>query len=515
MAAVADLRIIKTGEAEARPGETISYQLTVTNAGPAAAQDVTVSDPAPPGLTFVSNTGDCTTPFPCSLGTLASGQTRTIAATFSVSPAVAPGAIVNTATVSASAATVDPVPADNTSAFSTAVNDITPAVADLALTKTASVDNVAPGGPITYVLVATNLGPDPAGDVSIVDVLATTVAFVSASPSPGGACVTPTSATGGSVRCDWPEVTPVGAEGERSVRIVVRVPAGTPEGTVILNTASVSTTSIDSIVENNSASAVTTVYSGGTSADIEVLKTLAGGSNLVAIGQPFLFQLQVVNHGPADATGIVVADVLPAGLQAVSATPGQGSFDLQTGVWTVGDLFQGSMATLDLTVVATQLGALLNRLERVTSQPVDPNAGNDTSAVGFVVVPSNADMSIVKTGRLTVAPGGTVTYTIVATNAGPSDATAVVVDDPTPAGLTFVSNTGDCVTPFPCALGTMPAGTTRTIVASFTVPQSTAVSGSISNTASVTTSTTDSVPANNTATAVTHISRRHGLRRQR
>ena len=130
MAAVADLRIIKTGEAEARPGETISYQLTVTNAGPAAAQDVTVSDPTPAGLTFVSNTGDCTTPFPCSLGTLASGQTRTIAATFSVSPAVAPGAIVNTATVSASAATVDPEPADNTSVFSTAVNDITPAVAD-------------------------------------------------------------------------------------------------------------------------------------------------------------------------------------------------------------------------------------------------------------------------------------------------------------------------------------------------------------------------------------------------
>ena len=70
-----------------------------------------------------------------------------------------------------------------------------------------------------------------------------------------------------------------------------------------------------------------------------------------------------------------------------------------------------------------------------------------------------------------------------------------------------MSNTGDCVTPFPCSLGTISAGTTRTIVATFTVPQSTAVPGSISNTASVTTSATDSVPANNTATATTEIRR--------
>ena len=223
-------------------------------------------------------------------------------------------------------------------------------MADLALTKTASADNVAPGGAITYVIVATNLGPDGAGDVSMVDVIPTTVAFVSASPSPGGACVTPASVTGGSISCGWPEATPVGAEGERSVRIVVRVPAGTPEGTIILNTASVTTTSSDSIVENNSASAVTTVDARGASADIEVLKTLAGGSNQVVLGQPFLFQLQVVNRGPTDATSIVVTDVLPAGLQAVSAIAGQGSFDLQTGVWSVGNLSQGGMVTLDLTV---------------------------------------------------------------------------------------------------------------------------------------------------------------------
>jgi uncharacterized repeat protein (TIGR01451 family) len=199
--------------------------------------------------------------------------------------------------------------------------------------------------------------------------------------------------------------------------------------------------------------------------------------------------------------------VLSAGLQPVSANPGQGVFNLVTGVWTVGDLSQGNVATLDLSVVATQLGAQQNQLVRATSQPVDPNAANDSATVSLRVIAPTADMSVAKTGPATVAPGGTVTYTIVATNAGPLDATAVMVNDPTPAGLTFVGNTGDCITPFPCSLGTMAAGTTRTIIASFTVPQSTSVSGAISNTASVTTSTTDSVLANNTATATTQIKR--------
>ena len=56
------------------------------------------------------------------------------------------------------------------------------------------------------------------------------------------------------------------------------------------------------------------------------------------------------------------------------------------------------------------------------------------------------------------------------TNTGPSDAAGVVVSDATPTGLVFVSNTGDCTTAFPCALGVVPAGATRTITATFTVP---------------------------------------------
>ena len=48
--------------------------------------------------------------------------------------------------------------------------------------------------------------------------------------------------------------------------------------------------------------------------------------------------------------------------------------------------------------------------------------------------------------------------------------TGVTLADPTPAGLTFVSNAGNCTTAFPCDLGTVPSGATRTITATFAIP---------------------------------------------
>ena len=95
----ADLQITKAGPANAVAGTNVVYTITVTNAGPSDAAGVTVTDPTPPGLTFVSNTGACATVFPCNLGTLPAAATRTITATFAVpSGYTTPDPIANTAT---------------------------------------------------------------------------------------------------------------------------------------------------------------------------------------------------------------------------------------------------------------------------------------------------------------------------------------------------------------------------------------------------------------------------------
>ncbi len=66
----------------------------------------------------------------------------------------------------------------------------------------------------------------------------------------------------------------------------------------------------------------------------------------------------------------------------------------------------------------------------------DPTPGNNSATDSDTLTPS-ADLSITKTDGVTTAtPGGSVTYTITASNAGPSNATGATVADTFPASLT-------------------------------------------------------------------------------
>src|SRR5581483_3061113 len=66
----------------------------------------------------------------------------------------------------------------------------------------------------------------------------------------------------------------------------------------------------------------------------------------------------------------------------------------------------------------------------------DPTPGNN-SATDTDTLTGSADLSITKTDGVTSAtPGGSVTYTITASNAGPSNATGATVADIFPAALT-------------------------------------------------------------------------------
>jgi uncharacterized repeat protein (TIGR01451 family) len=120
-AASADLSITKTASADpALVGGALGYTLTVSNAGPATATNVSVTDPLPANVSFISATpsqGSCTQAagtVSCGLGTLASGSQATI--TIQVSP-TAKGSLTNTARVSADQS--DPTSGDNTASVTT------------------------------------------------------------------------------------------------------------------------------------------------------------------------------------------------------------------------------------------------------------------------------------------------------------------------------------------------------------------------------------------------------------
>ena len=119
----ADMGITKTDSVDpVLVGSTLTYTIAVTNQGPNAATNVTVSDPLPAGVTLVSVTpsqGSCsgTSTVTCGLGGLASSASATV---ILVVEPTSPGNISNTASVTA--LEVDPDSTNNSATESTTVN---------------------------------------------------------------------------------------------------------------------------------------------------------------------------------------------------------------------------------------------------------------------------------------------------------------------------------------------------------------------------------------------------------
>jgi uncharacterized repeat protein (TIGR01451 family) len=119
---------------------------------------------------------------------------------------------------------------------------------DLAITKSEVRDPVMVGNNLTYVLTVRNLGANLVTGVALTDVLPASVTFVSATPSQGSCSGTST------VMCNLGDLA---HEASATVNIVV-----TPQSvSSISNTATVTSTSPDSITANNSATEATKISS--------------------------------------------------------------------------------------------------------------------------------------------------------------------------------------------------------------------------------------------------------------
>ena len=100
-----------------------------------------------------------------------------------------------------------------------------------------------------------------------------------------------------------------------------------------------------------------------------------------------------------------------------------------------------SAPSITVTVTAPGQGVTLSDTATVTSATTDPVPANNSSSASTTVTPS-ADLAITKTGPATVVAGGSVAYSLVVVNNGPSDASALSMTDTLPAGVTFVCATG-------------------------------------------------------------------------
>src|SRR5690606_25104125 len=143
------------------------------------------------------------------------------------------------------------------------------------------------------------------------------------------------------------------------------------------------------------------------------------------------------NNGPAAANDVQVVDALPGGVSFVAAVPSQGmceaGISCQLGAM---ELDATATITVDGFVAsATQTGTVLVNTARVDAANGDPYAANNTASA-TTTVESSADLSIGKVASPSPAvPGAALTYQIVVTNSGPSDALNVIVTDTLPADL--------------------------------------------------------------------------------
>ena len=217
-------------------------------------------------------------------------------------------------------------------------------------------------------------------------------------------------------------------------------------------------------------------------------------------GTQATYTVTVTNNGPSDATAVSVADPAPVGFLFNSATaPCAGGFPCALGTMTPGQVIAFDVV-FDISPSAGGTSAV--NTATVSSSTTDPNAANDTASV-TTAIGAEADMGITKTGPATAIAGTSVTYDITVTNNGPSDAAAVSVADPPPAGYTFASATAPCAAGFPCAIGAVGAGASVAFQVTYDIDPAT--TGAVVNTATVSTSTTDPNGANDSASATTTV----------
>lgn len=475
----ADVSIVKTAtDPTPLAGSTTVFALEVSNAGPSDADDVTVSDTVPSGLSVVSAAGEGWT---CDTTTASLSCSRPSLAADSSAPTI-------TVTVRIDSGLGDDTVLTNVAAVATGTQDDNPGndTDDAVLTLDTATDvsivkthegAAVPGLTFDYVLAVSNAGPsDVSGDIVVTDELPDGLSFVAAS---GGdwSCE-----AGPPVTCTLP--SPLTAEANApELRITVLVdPSAQGE---ITNVAGLTPPADDTDPGNDADSDAVEVQP---EADLSIVKTHSGQA---VVGQPLKFTLAVSNEGPSLARQVTVLDPLPAGLVFESGA-GEG-WTCEPAAGDVRCLLAEPLApgedapllTITVTVGPAAYPSVTNAAS-VSSTATDPTAQDNTDT-DTVTVPPLTNLVLTKQHQGEFVVGGEGRYVLTVRNAGPTpDPGPITVSDQLPNGLTLVGAEGagwscsgttavTCLRSGALAVGAESAVTLRVVVAAAAYPTATNV----------------------------------------
>ncbi len=543
-----DLQAIKVMQKTFAIGAGGTFSIGVRNNGPQAVTGAVVTDPVPANLAIGAVPAGCAVAgqtVTCTAGPLAAGAAQTF--TIPVTGAILTGGLIkNIASVAPPAGVVDPTAANDTA---TANFEVIAAGADLSLTKTKSPSPVAAGGAITTQIAIRNNGPStldytPPNVLRAVDTLPPGETFVSADAP--WSC----SASGQVVTCF---LNIAGTLPPTSSRLLtLHTLAGPGVSGPLTNNACTGSTagSLAMPPDMNTANdcAGATVIASAVSADLSVAKAVSldnvgysQGGLVVPPTGGFFIRYVVTNENVAATTGPVATVTMTDPIAGTSAASVVTLVSASNGVnpaivtlngqkqvsWTFSALAKGASATLvvrvDRPLVANDdVGsAVFTNTATVTSPDTyDPNPVNNASTAQYRIEPL-VDVAITsKTVTPNVTQAGVnATYTIFARNNGPNTAANVTVTDvidptrfalvgpptTTRPGTTCTADTASGT--IVCPLGSVAANTTyqvlQTVRPVYPFGGSTSFPTTYQNVASVTTTSTDTNPGNNSG-SVSH-----------
>ncbi|MCI0343987.1 MAG: dihydrodipicolinate synthase family protein, partial [Chloroflexi bacterium] len=299
-----------------------------------------------------------------------------------------------------------------------------------------------------------------------------------------------------------------------------------PNGNVILiNQASAASPTFDPNAADNTDSVAAFVGSAAARPDLSVL--LGESADPVAgSGSVLRYTLTARNDGTLLADGVSLANTLPDGVTFLSASRTPSSISGATLTFELGTLAASNGApggadeavtTIDVRVDLA-FGTLLNQAG-VSTPATEATLSNNSAQIATRVEEApEADLGLLKEAPESAPAGGPLSYALVVANAGSGSAASAILADTLPEGVEYAAGStlrdgapvaDDAAgTPFPLdgaglALGTLAPGALTRVEFEATL---TAASGSVTNSATVTTSSPDSNPADNSASATTRVS---------
>lgn len=432
-----DVGVVKSTPSTALTiGDTLTYNIAVSNSGIAPVDNVIFSDPIPPGTAFL--TGSVTVngvAVPAanpaagfSLNSIPAGGT--VPVTFSVTVTAVPegGLVSNRSSVSFTSGVFAAVTFSNT--VTTPVYQPVITLAKTTLTSVASV-----GGSIVYSVVATNSGNYPAA-VTILDNTPNGTSFIPNSVVVGGspqAGADPavgfsigTLAAGASITTTFEYLINTLPTGQQ----LVNQATGNYLYT-LPDTRSFSGTSLSNTLTVPVSSPNITVFKSTTSTD-------------AVIGDIVTYVSLVTNVSVATVNSAVLSDIVPAGTSFIPGTVFVGGSprpaDNPASGIALGALAPGASVTVsfDVSIVSLPASGLITNTSTVS---FTSGAFSGTSTSNAVTTPVyNPILSVLKSASTANATvGDTITYMLDVTNTGNIAAT-VTIFDTVPTGAVFVPN---------------------------------------------------------------------------